>query len=57
MSEICAIGTGLIMTALAVGAGGLALEALLQILRRALQTPTSAHRESWPLAEHELTKI
>lgn len=56
MSEIFAIGTGLMMTALAVGAGGLALEALLLILSRALKIPPSTHRDLWPFSKHELTK-
>jgi hypothetical protein len=47
MSEIFAIGTGLVMTALAVGAGGLALEALLLILSRALEIPPATHSDLW----------
>lgn len=58
MSEIYALGTGLMMTAVAVGAGGLALEGLLIIFSRALgQNPPSTHREVWPLTEHKLTKV
>lgn len=49
MSDIFAIGTGLVMTALAVGAGGIALEALLLIVSRALQTRPSTHREFGPV--------
>ncbi|HSO76066.1 MAG TPA: hypothetical protein VLU47_14620 [Blastocatellia bacterium] len=58
MSEIFALGTGLRVTALAVGAGGLALEGLLIIFSRALkQKPPSTHSELWSLAEHKLTKV
>lgn len=58
MSEIFALGTGLMLTAVAVGAGGLALEGLLIIFSRALeQNPPSKHRELWQLAEHKLTKV
>lgn len=58
MSEIFALGTGLMLTALAVGAGGLALEGLLIVFSRALkQNPPSTHSELWPLAEHKLTKV
>lgn len=39
MMEIMAIGTGLVMTAGAVAAGGLALEAILLMLGRTLQVP------------------
>lgn len=56
MSEIFAIGTGLMMTALAVGAGGLALEALLLALSRALKSPPSTHRDLWQFSKRELTK-
>jgi hypothetical protein len=57
MSEIFALGTGLMMTALAVGAGGLALEGLLIIFGRALeQDPPSTHRVL-ALSEHKFTLI
>ena len=53
MSEIFALCTGLILTAVAVSAGGLALEVLFVVFSRTLrQDPGPTHRELWPpLAE------
>jgi hypothetical protein len=42
MMEITAIGIGLMMTAVAVTVGGLALEATLLMMRRALRAPPLA---------------
>lgn len=47
MMETTAVGMGLMMTAVAVAVGGLALEATLLILGRALRSPPVA-----PLLEH-----
>jgi hypothetical protein len=53
MAEIFALGTGLILTGVAVAAGGLALEVLFIVFSRALkENPAPTHRELWPpLAE------
>jgi len=42
MMEIMAIGVGMMMTALALGVAGLALEAILFVLGRAIQSPFCA---------------